>query len=184
MPHHLRKAEAERVIRARLDAATVLRPAAYQQNLSARPLAGRMEVPYSLDAPFTNVDLDDVAEVAALVLTEDGHAGETYELAGPERLSVREMAAQASEVLGRPVEAVAVPLRASGSPAPARPCRTRPGRTSSRCSAATTGTGWSATRAPCGGCSAGSRALARGPPDAAPGHHPLGIGPRAVSMGG
>ena len=43
----------------------MLRPAAYHQNLVDAAHAGRLPVPYSLDAPFTNVDLDDVAEVAA-----------------------------------------------------------------------------------------------------------------------
>lgn len=111
MPHHLRKAEAERAIRARVASVTVLRPAAYLQNLLGAARSGRIEVPHSVDVPFTNVDLDDVAEVAARVLTEEGHGGETYELAGPERLSVRDMAAVASEVLGRRVEAVSVPLQ-------------------------------------------------------------------------
>ncbi|KGN42425.1 hypothetical protein N801_17335 [Knoellia aerolata DSM 18566] len=111
MPHHRRKAEAERAIRARLDSVTVLRPAAYAQNLVPAARAGLIEVPHSVDAPFTNVDLDDVAEVAAMVLTEEGHGGETYELAGPERLSVREMAETAASVLGHPVEAVAIPVQ-------------------------------------------------------------------------
>jgi uncharacterized protein YbjT (DUF2867 family) len=53
-----------------------------------------------------------VAKVAALVLTEDGHEGATYDLPGPERLSVRQMAARAAEVLGRPVEAVRLGLDA------------------------------------------------------------------------
>jgi len=110
MPHHLRKAQAERAIRARLESATVLRPAAYLQNLDRQAQHGRIEVPYSLDTPFTNVDLDDVAEVAAQVLTQDGHAGATYDLVGAEQLSVRDMARVAADVLGRPVEAVAVPL--------------------------------------------------------------------------
>jgi uncharacterized protein YbjT (DUF2867 family) len=109
MPHHVRKAEAEKVIRARLSAATVLRPAAYAQNLVDAALSGRMAVPYSIDAPFTNVDLDDVAEVAALVLTGAGHEGATYELCGPQALSVREQASIAGDVLGRPV----VPSRIS-----------------------------------------------------------------------
>lgn len=112
MPHHLRKAQAEQVIRARLESATILRPAAYAQNLEEAARTGRIEVPHALDAPFTNVDLDDVAEVAALVLTEDGHEGATYDLAGPERWSVRELARIAAEALGHPVDAVAVPLDA------------------------------------------------------------------------
>lgn len=104
MPHHVRKAEAEKVIRARLSGATVLRPAAYGQNLLDAALSGRITVPYSIDVPFTNVDLLDVAQVAAQVLTEAGHEGATYDLAGPERLSVREQAGIATEVIGRPVE--------------------------------------------------------------------------------
>jgi uncharacterized protein YbjT (DUF2867 family) len=105
MPHHLRKAEAERAVRARLSAATILRPAAYHQNLVEAARRGRLEVPYSVDAPFTNVDLADIAEVAALVLTDHRHAGATYDLAGPEALSVRELAGIASTTLGRPVDA-------------------------------------------------------------------------------
>lgn len=122
MPHHLRKAEAEEAIRALLPQATVLRPAAYHQNLLDAARLGRVDVPYSLDSPFSNVDLDDVAQVAALVLTAngnadrnaernaDGHEGATYDLAGPERLSVRELAAIATDVLGRRVDAVEIAL--------------------------------------------------------------------------
>src|SRR4051812_16130855 len=110
MPHHLRKAEAEEVVRAYFPAATILRPAAYHQNLTEAALYGRLYVPYSLDAPFTNVDLHDVAQVAATVLTRPGHEGVTYELAGPEVLSVRDQARVAADVLGHPVEAVRVEL--------------------------------------------------------------------------
>lgn len=105
MPHHLRKARAEEVVRTGGVPWTVLRPAAYHQNLVPAALAGEIAVPYSLDSPFTNVDLGDVARVAATVLAEDGHEGAVYDLAGPEVLTVREMAAQASRALGRPVTA-------------------------------------------------------------------------------
>jgi uncharacterized protein YbjT (DUF2867 family) len=54
-------------------------------------------VPYSVQAPFTPVDLNDVAEVAAIVLTEPGHEYAAYELAGSERLDTAAMA----EGLGR-----------------------------------------------------------------------------------
>lgn len=110
MPHHLRKGEAEQVIRAHLETATILRPAAYAQNLEDAARAGRIEVPYSLDTPFTNVDLADVAEVAASVLTEAGHEGATYDLAGPAQLTVREMAQVATEALGRHVQAAEIAL--------------------------------------------------------------------------
>ena len=76
MPHHRRKAEAEAVLRDALgDGVTVLRPAAYHQNLVGQAHAGLLQVPYSLDAPFTNVDLEDVAVVAADALCGE-HAGD------------------------------------------------------------------------------------------------------------
>ena len=112
MPHHLRKAEAEHVVRGTVPGATVLRPAAYHQNLLEAARSGHLAVPYSLDSPFSNVDLDDVAEVAALVLTRHGHEGLTYELAGPEVLSVRDQAVVAADVLGHPVTAERVSLDA------------------------------------------------------------------------
>ncbi|MGO4601045.1 SDR family oxidoreductase [Terrabacter sp. 2YAF2] len=108
MPHHLRKAEAEKVIRDHLPGVTVLRPAAYHQNLVDAAASGQLTVPYSLDAPFTNVDLADVAQVAVTVLTRIGHEGLTYDLAGPEVLSVRDLARVATDVLGRPVQAIRV----------------------------------------------------------------------------
>ncbi len=51
-------------------------------------------MPYDVHAPFGFADLADVAEVAALVLTEDGHAGATYELAS-RSATVAELAAEA-----------------------------------------------------------------------------------------
>jgi uncharacterized protein YbjT (DUF2867 family) len=53
------------------------------------------------------VDLDDVAEVAALTLTQDGHAGATYQLVGTAPLSQSEVAAAIGAVLGRTVRAEA-----------------------------------------------------------------------------
>lgn len=91
MPHHWAKLRVEEmVVESGLDA-TVLQPAAYLQNLSAHD--GEVRVPYDLDAPFSLVDLADVAEVAATTLLDPGHAFATYELAGPRPVTVREMAA-------------------------------------------------------------------------------------------
>lgn len=104
LPHHLRKHAAEKEVRRILPDAVVIRPAAYQDNLVPAALAGQISVPYSLDAPFTNVALLDVAEAAAVVLT-DGREERAYDLVGPEDLTVREMAEIATEVLGRVVTA-------------------------------------------------------------------------------
>ena len=110
MPHHTRKLEAESVLRERFPGGlVVLRPSAYHQNLLPQVLAGEVVLPYSADAPFTTVDLEDVALAAALVLLDPSRAGEVHDLSGPEVLTTRRMVEQAAEVLGQEVR-----LRESG----------------------------------------------------------------------
>lgn len=106
MAHHLRKAEAENLLRTSGLAWTILQPAAYHQNLLGGVLDGHLTIPYSLDRTFTNVDLRDVAETSATVLLDEGHVHATYELAGPDALDAHTMADQAADVLGHPVRAV------------------------------------------------------------------------------
>ncbi|GAB3623270.1 SDR family oxidoreductase [Mariniluteicoccus endophyticus] len=105
MAHHVRKAEAEDVLRRSGLDWTILQPAAYHQNLHAGARAGRISVPYALDRTFTNVDLRDVAEATATVLLDDAHVHGTYELAGPEALDVTTMADRAARALGHEVVA-------------------------------------------------------------------------------
>lgn len=110
MPHHLAKARAEELVRAGGLRWTILQPCAYLQNLTAglaaAVAAGRLEVPYRVDAPFTLVDLDDVGEAAAVVLVDDGHDAASYELCGPEVVTVADVAALATRLSGREVAAV------------------------------------------------------------------------------
>jgi len=54
------------------------------------------------------VDPEDIARVAALVLTQDGHVGHGYILNGPEALTSREQVEILSEVLGRTIDFVDV----------------------------------------------------------------------------
>jgi uncharacterized protein YbjT (DUF2867 family) len=54
------------------------------------------------------VDPDDIARVASLVLTEDGHVGHGYILNGPEALTAREQVEILSDVLGRTIDFVDV----------------------------------------------------------------------------
>ncbi len=91
MPHHVGKAEAEDVVRRSGLAWTILQPGAYLQNLD---LTQTVRLPYRADAPFGFADLDEVAEAAAVVLTENGHDGATYELA-TRQATVAELAAEA-----------------------------------------------------------------------------------------
>jgi uncharacterized protein YbjT (DUF2867 family) len=91
MPHHLGKAAAEDVVRRSGLAWTVLQPGAYLQNLD---LTRTVRIAYRADAPFGFADLADVAEAVAVVLTEAGHEGATYELAS-RRATVAELATEA-----------------------------------------------------------------------------------------
>lgn len=60
-------------------------------------------------ARISMVDTGDVAAVAAVALTEPGHAGAGYDVTGPEALSYADVAAQLTETMGRPISYVDVP---------------------------------------------------------------------------
>ena len=55
------------------------------------------------------VDARDVAAVAAVALTEPGHAGAHYDVTGPEALSYHDVAVKLTTALGRPVSYVDAP---------------------------------------------------------------------------
>jgi NAD(P)H dehydrogenase (quinone) len=114
MPHHWLKMRVEDLLIASGLAFTILQPAAYMQNVLAQwnriVQDGVYPVPYPVETQLSLVDLEDVAEAAALVLAEPGHTGATYELAGPEALTQTEIANTLGQQLGRTVHAQAVPL--------------------------------------------------------------------------
>mgnify|MGYP001188965145 CR=1 FL=1 len=114
MPHHWNKLRVEEKLFESGLRYTILQPAAYMQNVLAYwpqiVEQGVYPIPYSVEARLSMVNLQDTAEVAALVLTEPGHVGAIYELAGPEALSQSEVAEILSQQLGRPVCAQTVPL--------------------------------------------------------------------------
>jgi NAD(P)H dehydrogenase (quinone) len=116
MPHHwLKMRVEERLFESGL-AYSILQPAAYQQNVLAQwdnvVQRGVYAVPYGVETRLGMVDLEDVAEAAARVLTEPGHAGATYELAGPEALTQTQVAEILGRQLGQEVEAQQVSLEA------------------------------------------------------------------------
>jgi len=109
MPHHWQKLHVEELLfESGLDF-TILQPAAYMQNLKGywdeAVAKGIYRVPYPVDTRLSLVDLQDVAEAAAIVLTQDGHAGATYELSGPEALTQDQIARALSQSIGVHVEA-------------------------------------------------------------------------------
>jgi NAD(P)H dehydrogenase (quinone) len=116
MPHHWQKLRVEELLFETGLSYTILQPAAYMQNLLAYwpriAEEGVYAVPYAVDTKLGMVDLEDVAAVAATVLTEPGHAGATYELTSGEVLTPAQVAAVLETLLGRAVRAEAVPLDA------------------------------------------------------------------------
>jgi len=83
---------------------TILRPTAFHQSVDAAVIARKGELlsPQG-DAGSPFIDARDIADVAAAVLTGDGHAGRIYDLTGPESLTQRQVAALVAEAFGRPV---------------------------------------------------------------------------------
>ncbi len=61
------------------------------------------------DARIASIDVADIAEVAAQVLTSDGHAGKTYPLTGSEALTMSDVGQRLTTVLERPVQYIDVP---------------------------------------------------------------------------
>jgi uncharacterized protein YbjT (DUF2867 family) len=82
---------------------TFLRPNFYMQNLlmyaESIKRSGAFALP--LGAALTAmIDTQDVGEVAAKVLSEEGHAGQIYELTGPELMDFHEVARRLGAVTG------------------------------------------------------------------------------------
>ncbi len=111
MPHHWLKLRVEELLFASPVPWTILQPAAYMQNVLAYWPAivqeGVYRVPYAVATRLGLVDLADVTAAAVRVLTEAGHAGAIYELAGAEVLTQTAVAQILSQTLGRPVRAEA-----------------------------------------------------------------------------
>jgi len=109
MPHHAAKDAAEEALDASGLAWRVLQPCAYAANLdgqlAAAAATGRLRAPWGLRRAQSLVDLRDLAEAAAVLLTEDGLDGGTFEAVGPEPLTAPAIAALLSAWLGREVRA-------------------------------------------------------------------------------
>jgi uncharacterized protein YbjT (DUF2867 family) len=91
---------------------TILRPNMYMHNVTSLwpPTIGPDGNYYAPagDARIAAVDARDVAAVAATALTEDGHAGMTYDLTGPQALTTAECCDLLAAHLGRPIRYVPV----------------------------------------------------------------------------
>jgi len=86
-------------------------PAYFRQvpNITAK---GAMFLPME-DASIASIDVGDIAEIAAKVLTGSGHEGKTYPLTGPQALTMTEVAEKLSTATGKTIRYVNVPPEAA-----------------------------------------------------------------------
>ena len=91
---------------------TFLRPNFYMQNMlmyaEAIKQSGTFALPLGT-ALTAMIDTNDVGEVAAVVLSGEGHGGEVYELTGPDLMSFHEVAQRLGNAVGRNVRYHAQP---------------------------------------------------------------------------
>jgi uncharacterized protein YbjT (DUF2867 family) len=103
---------AERAIRESGADWTIVRCSWFSQNFSEgffaeSVLAGEVVLPRT-EVPEPFVDVDDVADVAATALSEDGHVGKVYELTGPRLLTFEEAVSEIASATGREIRYVPV----------------------------------------------------------------------------
>ena len=105
IPHFVCKLPIEGVIRASGVEYTILRPNNFYQNDLAMRDAIRAGVyPQPLGSVgLHRVDVRDIAEAAAIALTEAGHSGKTYSVVGPRAWTGLETAAALTRHLGKAV---------------------------------------------------------------------------------
>jgi uncharacterized protein YbjT (DUF2867 family) len=106
VPHFASKLAIENAVREFDIPFTIIRPNYFNQNdltlKDALTKAGIYPMPLG-QMGISAVDIRDIAEVAAIALTSDGHVGKTYNLNGPEVLSGPKMASIWSGLLGREI---------------------------------------------------------------------------------
>jgi uncharacterized protein YbjT (DUF2867 family) len=93
---------------------TIVRCAWFMQNfdeyfLLEPILSGEVALPAG-NVPEPFVDADDIADVAVAALTEDGYAGEIYELTSPRLLTMEEAVGEIAKATGREIRFVPVSL--------------------------------------------------------------------------
>ena len=114
MPHHWLKLRVEEHLIASGLPFTILQPTAYMQNITNQleriNREGIYQVPYAVDTRLCLVDLEDVAEVAAEVLTAGSDKGAIYQLVGTGLTSQLEVASLLGKLLGKEIQAVQISL--------------------------------------------------------------------------
>jgi len=95
---------------------TLLKPTFYMQNtmMAAQTVSSDGVIYWDMgDGKLGMIDVRDIVDVAAAVLTGRGHEGKSYILTGPEAISFHDVADTFSKVLGKDVKYVNVPGEAA-----------------------------------------------------------------------
>ncbi|MET7668369.1 NAD(P)H-binding protein [Micromonospora luteifusca] len=97
----------ERVVQDSGVAWTIVRASWFSQNFSEDFLTdsirgGEVILPAG-NVPEPFVDADDIADIVVAALTEDGHAGQLYEVTGPRLLTFAEATSEIGNALGREI---------------------------------------------------------------------------------
>ena len=104
MNHHWQKMRVEEMLFESGLPFTILQPALYMQNLLAGWKSiveeGVLRVPYSVQTKFSFIDLEDLADAAAIVMIGQVHVNAIYELAG----TVPTSHAEVAEIFGRALD--------------------------------------------------------------------------------
>jgi uncharacterized protein YbjT (DUF2867 family) len=92
---------------------TIVRASWFNQNFSEGAFVdmvktGRITLP-DVKTPEPFVDVDDIAEVVVVALTQPGHAGELYEVTGPRLMTLTDVAKELSNATGRTIEYIPLP---------------------------------------------------------------------------
>jgi uncharacterized protein YbjT (DUF2867 family) len=105
---------AERALRESGADWTIVRCSWFSQNFSegafAEMVAGGEVVLPATSVPEPFLDVEDIAEMAAKTLAEDGHVGQVYELTGPRLLTFEEAVDEIAAATGREIRYVPVSL--------------------------------------------------------------------------
>jgi uncharacterized protein YbjT (DUF2867 family) len=107
VPHFASKATIENALKAFEIPYTIIRPNYFHQNDESRKpvLLGLGVYPISLGTNgVSSVDVRDIAEAAAITLTTEGHAGQTYNVNGPDALTGPKAASIWTKVLGKEIK--------------------------------------------------------------------------------
>ncbi len=115
MPHHWQKMRVEEMLFEAGMPYTILQPATYMQNILGAKSSilnhGIYRVPYPIETRLSMVDLEDLGEVAAAILTDDIYSYAIYELVGVNSISPSEVAKEVGEQVKSPVKVESISLQ-------------------------------------------------------------------------